>query len=75
MAHEGVRGNGPLRSENGPLRRENGPLRLMGNSQEARHGGKQPLLKGRLTGLRFSSLSLVFAEDKGKRLQFTTKNG
>ena len=29
-AHQGIRGNGPLRSENGPLRRGNPPLRVMG---------------------------------------------
>ena len=28
-AHEGIRGNDPLRSENGPLRRGNAPLTLM----------------------------------------------
>ena len=34
-AHQGIRGNSPLRSENGPLRRGNAPLMLMGSFQSS----------------------------------------
>ena len=42
-AHEGIRGNGPLRSENSPLRMGNAPLTLMGSFRAPHHGGKRPL--------------------------------
>ena len=41
--NQGIRGNGPLRSENGPLRRGNAPLTLMGSFRVPRHGEKWPL--------------------------------